>query len=208
MNIKSLINSSFNSGFGFRFIKPKIFLIGFNKCGTTSLHFFFRDQGLKSAHWMLGKKFLALEAERNRDLVNCRKLFSGYQVFSDFTFLTETEFKEPLDLYPIWREAFPNAYFILNDRPVDEWIDSRLNHRNGKFIERYKTYSGLSESEIVNQWRDKFLTHQKNVMIFFRSDPKFCHFTLGRDHIMKITNLVKADYSLDANNFIRRNSRK
>ena len=95
-SVSTLLNVLQNAGYGLRFRKPKVFLIGFNKCGTTSLHKFFRDQGLKSAHCWLGKRHLALEAVAHTDVLNVRRAFSDWQVFSDFTFLKGKNFVEPL----------------------------------------------------------------------------------------------------------------
>jgi hypothetical protein len=35
--------------------KKRIFLIGFNRCATTSFHRFFNANGLKSVHWDSGR---------------------------------------------------------------------------------------------------------------------------------------------------------
>jgi hypothetical protein len=202
------MNIVHNAGYGLRFLKPKIFLIGFNKCGTTSLHKFFRNQGLKSAHCWIGNKSLAVEAARHSDAATCRKIFASWQVFSDFTFLKEKTFIEPLDLYPVWRHAFPNAYFILNDRNIDEWVRSRLVHKDGDFLKRYLIYSGCDETAAVAHWRAKFLAHKEEVLSFFKDDKRFCHFTLGQDDISKIIDFLGPDYRLNADMFITRNSRR
>lgn len=207
VSLRNGMNAIYNSGFGFRFVKPKIFLIGFNKCGTTSLHKFFRDQGLHSAHCWIGQKFLALEAAASQDIDKCHKVFSGAQVFSDFTFLKENQFVEPLDKFPIWRKAFPNSYFILNDRPIDDWVNSRLLHKGGSFLQRYLSFSGLDEHGVILQWREKFLAHRENVLSFFQDDEKFCHFMVGLDSITKIVQFLQPDYRLDPKIFKTRNSR-
>lgn len=199
-------NAVLNSGFGFRRYKPKIFLIGFNKCGTTSFHKFFHAQGLKSWHFMLKNKYLAVEASQSNDIESCRRTFSHGQVFSDFTYLTEEEFHEPLDSYRLWREAFPDAYFILNSRDVDSWLNSRMKHRGGTFLSRYMIFSEQSKEEIVTEWRNKFQSHTENVLSFFENDERFCHFMVGQDDIEKIVSFLSPDYSLSAEIFNHVNS--
>lgn len=207
ITLANLMNSAFNAGFGLRSCKPKIFLIGFNKCGTTSLHKFFHAQGLKSFHFFLNNQPLAVKASQSSDVLSCRKTFAHGQVFSDFTYLTEKEFYEPLDMYPLWRQAFPDAYFILNNRDVDSWLKSRMCHSEGTFLKRYMSLFDQTEDEVLLQWRTKFLAHTKSVLSFFEKDERFCHFTIGQDDIKKIVSLLAADYCLNPAMFGRVNSR-
>ena len=41
---------------------PKIFLIGFNKCGTTSFHNYFKANQISSIHWRANTLALALKS--------------------------------------------------------------------------------------------------------------------------------------------------
>lgn len=206
VSVTNIKNAVLNSGFGFRRYKPKIFLIGFNKCGTTSFHKFFHAQGLKSWHFKLKDKYLAVEASRSTDVVSCRKTFAHGQVFSDFTYFTEETFLEPLDMYGLWRMAFPDAYFILNSRDVDSWLNSRMNHRGGTFFSRYMLFSEQTKDEVLIEWRNKFQSHTENVLSFFENDERFCHFMVGQDDIDKIVSFLAPDYSLSAGMFNHVNS--
>lgn len=205
LSIPNLARIVSNSGFGFRSRKPKVFIVGFNKCGTTSLDRFLRAQGLRSLHWRSGSTYLALEAAKATDAASAKRIFAQAQVFSDFVYLSDTEFCEPLDLYPIWQRAFPSAYFILNDRDVDDWLASRTAHSKGTLMTRYRKVFNLTEAETLDAWRDKFLTHRAAVLHHFEGHPRFAHFVLGRDPIEKITQLLAPDYRLDPSYFRRRN---
>ena len=55
--------------------RPKVFQIGFNKCGTTSLHQFFQRSGLRSVHWDGG--YLAPRMEDN--IRAGRRAIAGYE---------------------------------------------------------------------------------------------------------------------------------
>lgn len=81
ITFRNTLNWIHNSGYGFRSSKPKIFLIGFNKIGTTSFHRFFHAQGLRSIHWKLNGQSLAVEVSKARDIKNCQKFFANGQVF-------------------------------------------------------------------------------------------------------------------------------
>jgi hypothetical protein len=79
----------------------KIFVIGYNKTATTTIHHLFLSNGLKSFH---GKDW-PLEQ---------------YQCFSDMT-SGSTQWRDCYDQHP-------GSLFILNTRCFDDWILSRVKH--------------------------------------------------------------------------------
>lgn len=84
----------------------KVFAIGMNKSGTTSIHKTFLEIGLASYHstdW--------------RDVSNVGVLHR-YNAFSDGP---PTDFKA-LD------RLFPHSKFVLNVREFDDWCMSRMKH--------------------------------------------------------------------------------
>jgi len=87
--------------------RTKVFAVGFNKCGTTSMHVLFESLGLSSYH---GTKW------RNCDDLT---LLRAYDCFSDDI---------PTDLAKLDR-MFPNSKFILQVRKLDAWVYSRLAAR-------------------------------------------------------------------------------
>lgn len=91
-------------------MKGKVFCIGMNKTGTTSLHALFLMMGFRSFHGMYS------------DIVNMKNphhsIFSEYDCFSDgemhdFIFLDQN---------------FPGSKFILTTRQLDQWLISRIKH--------------------------------------------------------------------------------
>jgi len=86
---------------------PKVFCVGFNKTGTSTLHRIFRDQlGYRSAH-----KPLWTDWSTTKD----RLRLDQFDVFSDGGCAS---IKNLDDLYP-------EALFILNTRPLKNWVLSR-----------------------------------------------------------------------------------
>ena len=64
----------------------KIFIIGFNKTGTRSLHKFFEDNEISSIYWNKGKLAQNMTANYNLN----KKLLSNYEhirVFSDMEYI-------------------------------------------------------------------------------------------------------------------------
>lgn len=104
---------------------PFVFVIGFNKTGTTALHEFFVRNGFPSIHWDKGR--LA-----RRMLLNClddRPILEGYdrayRVFSDMAVQTSRIRFEANALFPVLRRDYPDAVFLLNTRPEADWLRSR-----------------------------------------------------------------------------------
>lgn len=95
----------------------KVFCIGLNKTGTTSLHQAFQILGLKSLHDSYQADALINAAIQG----NYRLLhyLEDYDAFSDYPFF---RYYKELDI------EYPGSKFILNTRNVDEWLASRIKH--------------------------------------------------------------------------------
>lgn len=112
----------------------KVFVIGHARTGTTSFYNLFNSAGMRAKH-SAGNWHLA-QADAFSD--------SG-----DF---------RPLDLY---RRYYPNAYFVLNTRPLGPWLRSLLWQKGRTFTEK----------QVVN------IIHRRNlyfasVINDFRGDPR------------------------------------
>jgi hypothetical protein len=113
----------------------KVFCIGFNKTGTSSLHRMFRQVGMRSYH---GTDWWHWPAEDRR--------WRQYDAFSD-GWPTGSTVRCLLRRYP-------TAKFILNTRRLDDWLLSRYHH-----IERNKRGGSQSQwldnsDEAIARWID------------------------------------------------------
>lgn len=84
------------------YLPRKIFCLGFNKSGTTSLHDLFKNSGLKSYHGKSYSNFF-------------------YDAFSDGNQLSLSNFK-------YYHAKFPDSFFLLNTRSFAPWVTSRFKH--------------------------------------------------------------------------------
>jgi len=188
---------------------PKVFQIGFNKCGTRSLFRFFLANGLPSVHFVRGegnRKLSEIPGVVARDmLINMttgRRPFEGYEEFVLFTdimgppnnpiFEGQFYFKEIYD-------AYPNAVFILNTRNEDDWVHSRLQHGKGRLAEKFqKHYHLKDESEVIDLWRRQWRAHHAAVTKFF-SDKKdqFIYFDIDRHDGTMLAEALSPYYTLD-----------
>lgn len=150
---------------------PFVFIVGFNKCGTTALQRFFYLNGFPSIHWdnnQLGLRII-------QNLVKKKRVLAGYdsryRVFSDFMVSTEDLSIELNHLVSKFRSDYPNSYFILNTRPIDNWIASRASQKNRDTGERYidirATQLSTTTEEIASRWRVEWESHHRFVRRFF-----------------------------------------
>lgn len=108
----------------------KVFVIGDSRTGTTSLHRFFLDLGLKSIHYYLDQAKLVppIHTDYQGNWQRLKKFYlqTSYEAFSDFP--TRFYYREIFEL-------FPKARFILSRREsVEKWQQSMRNF----FIKRGK----------------------------------------------------------------------
>lgn len=127
----------------------KVFAIGENKSGTTSLHRIFQDLGYHSYH---GTKW--------RD-TSRTTMYRMYDAFCDGI----------PDNFRRLDELFPNAKFILQVRDLDTWIDSRLEHirRLPPGKKRHPLWT-IKESS-VRAWTVQRNTYHVEVLNHYRDRP-------------------------------------
>ena len=167
--------------------RPKIFVIGFDKCGTTSLHRFFERSGLKSIHYDGGR----LPIMMADNLASGKRVIAGYEdydAFSDLDSLCQHGRTRNLENFHVLVEQEPDSQFILNVRNADRWLESRrrwnkrpwvaippddargdgddrpcLNLavcRNVSVVERHRRYHDLkSEEQVLELWRHEWTEH-------------------------------------------------
>lgn len=121
----------------------KIFVIGFNKTGTTSLHKLFLKLNLSSQHspndWELDR----------------------YQCFTDGDHISPK--------FINYYRLYPNSLFILNTRPLKNWMISRSKH-----CYAYKQDWGGWPPDYNHYiaWIIRRHNHYNNVLDFFIKDPQ------------------------------------
>jgi hypothetical protein len=97
---------------------PKIFNIGLNRAGTTSLARALQRLGYRTLHYHLGRERLVDIADRN--VRAGRRAFDGidgeYDAFSDFA---------GQRFYRLLDHQYPGSRFILTIRALEAWLDSR-----------------------------------------------------------------------------------
>jgi hypothetical protein len=189
-----------------RYPELKIFFIGFNKCATTSLHYLMKSAGIRSLHWVdKRKENLALQVDCALRDGTFKNFASKFTAISDMFYFDAARIVEANEFFREFHEAFPQSYFILNDRDVDKWIASRCRHRKGELLQRFKSYYNTNESEIISIWRSKHAGHIAAATEYFAGNPRFLHFRIDSDPITNLTDLLAPHFEVNPCNWKIRN---
>src|SRR5262245_49184153 len=148
--------------------RRKVFCIGFNKTGTSSLHAFFKACRLQSAHNDRWPSYSHVETGRSYFTKQCYS--DGEQ--SDFATLDR------------W---FPRSLFILNDRNERDWLHSRIKHvlrfneasvdlravlqsdRYGRMAKEFLA----DEESAVRKWITERRIYTRQARVYFEERPDF-----------------------------------
>ena len=188
---------------------PKIFIIGFNKTATRTIHYFFKNNGINSVHWDNNRLVEHLESniKNNLPLLGPQKVFNK-KVNSDCTYqdaivlsdMTHAELnKNPKDYYKILDKQYVGSKFILNCRNVESWIESRLKHGDGSFAENQMIFHKCSLAELKNIWRNMYNEHIYDVNLYFKnreSDLLIFNIDIDGKSPKKIIDFLENEYPL------------
>lgn len=169
----------------------KIFIIGFNKCGTRTLNQFFRKNGLRGIHGDGGRLASAMIS----NLLEGRDILDGYDdrftVYSDMIFISEEACIEGNSLFRVMDKHYPGSAFILNLRDVESWIKSRSKHRDGRFLAKTRALIGPADDEaIFAHWRMQWQQHVEQVERYFAGRENLLTFDIVKDSPQAIADFL------------------
>lgn len=182
---------------------PRIFQIGFNKCGTRTLVGFFRQNGLRATHWMQGEIGEAMRA----NIASGRRAFEGYEdrhFYADYAGASNRPIFEGHMYFRKIFDDYPGSLFILNTRNVEAWIHSRMRHQQGKFADRYRAeYNLATMKDLERLWREQYSNHVSSVMEFFQDkSEQLLVFELDRHGGRELAAFVGDHYRIDPAKYI------
>lgn len=138
-------NTNNNNNNNIIIIYMKIFAIGFNKTGTTSLYELFISLGINSIH------------NSDKDTIDVIDLFDA------ITDGTHDNFNE-------YYTRYPDGLFILNTRPIFKWLVSRYKH--GEHHDFEECWCWPISDEKTNEWITHREWFYEKVLNFFLDKPK------------------------------------
>lgn len=195
----------------------RIFLIGFNKCGTTSFHNFFEANGIASVHWAGNELARCLRRNCRLPWVPPLWRIDRWLAYGDLIAVPGTPwgadrpYAGPLieanGLFPKLHKAYPRSLFILNTRDPDAWVRSRLVHDKGRFASVYLEelrHRGVTNQEALKDfWLQQWHQHHNNVRTYFRQHPgaRFLEFKLGRSDPQELIALLRPEFTINMTDF-------
>jgi hypothetical protein len=137
----------------------KIFCIGLNKTGTSSLHQALQTLGFRSLH--LGGPEVPVGIKRATDEGRGLVEYLGdYDAFSDIWRLSER--------FELLDRQYPGSKFILTIRDLDGWLESRRQHVQRNVLRKAQGhYSGGFLTVDIERWTHEFDEHHARVLDYF-----------------------------------------
>lgn len=130
----------------------KVFCIGYNKTGTTSLGESLRMLGYK--HSSFNEK-VWLKYYANNEIVKILQYTAKFEALDDLPWLKE-------DMIPVLDRVFPNSKFIYLTRDEKSWKNSIYNF----------TYNRTGVYPDVDECFKEYQAHQDFVLDYFKDRPK------------------------------------
>tara|TARA_R110002012_G_scaffold315003_1_gene528249 strand:+ start:560 stop:1183 length:624 start_codon:yes stop_codon:yes gene_type:complete len=148
-------------------MNKKIFCVGLNKTGTSSLHQAFTVLGINSVHYKGIEKTDIKEIIQTNYLAgnNILNGIEHYDAYSDWDLGPST-----IDIVKEFDRQYPNSKFVLNIRDMEGWLNSREKH-----VERNQERKKKEPSADINwlevdreAWATQFKRHYAGVNNYFR----------------------------------------
>lgn len=143
-------------------LRKKYFGIGFNKTATTTLYNLFKYNQIPAWHdveynWNTDKYCAFFDGKNS---VGCP--INGVRVDSEISIPSIKKYLE-----------YPNSVFILQTRPLDDWLISRFKHGYAMTRGTKKNHPFWPMSnELARTWISARQKHYNNVLEFFRDMPE------------------------------------
>lgn len=149
----------------------KVFCIGLNKTGTSSLHEAFKILGLKSVHFIddEGNNIKHVILNNYKKGNNILKGLEKYDAFSDWDIAPYT-----MDIFKEFDKQYPKSKFILNTRDLNSWLISREKH-----VKRNQERQQKNPEEDITWlkidrvgWENQFNEHYNEAIRYFKGREK------------------------------------
>ena len=196
--------------------RPRIFLIGFNKCGTTSFHDYFNANNISSVHWRANTLALAL----HRNLEEGATPLEGidrWTAYTDMNCIPGSPWgRSNSDSAPLiegcryFRELhreYPDSLFILNTRDPFDWLRSRLQHDKDLFASAYLralANEGIhTRQQLKRRWLQDWYVHHAEVLNYFQSNAprQFLLFHIQATSARKLNRFLKPHFQISDQHF-------
>lgn len=185
-------------------IQPtKVFQIGFNKCGTTTIANFFRKNGVPTIHHDDGILPYTIHDNYVNGLPLIPPFYQRIHIFTDMDLLyRDPQISVGLQYFKELDKQYPGSKFILNTRNKNAWLKSRALQKimpsKNTLLKITAQILQLSESQVLQKWSDEWDQHHLAVIEYFKLRPDdLLVFDIENDRPEKIAEFLKNYYILD-----------
>jgi hypothetical protein len=154
--------------------RPRIFGIGLNKTGTSSLDQALRILGFQSLHDGGPEVHAAVMRAVDAEIPLLAHLDPRYDAFSDIGVLSRR--------FRMLDAQYPGSHFVLTVRPLDVWIDSRRRHVERNLARKAEgTYTGTFLVVDEPKWTAEWDLHMQRVHKYFATRANFIEVDLTKN---------------------------
>lgn len=211
---------------------PLVFQIGFSKCGTGSLYHLFDKSGTPSSHFHYSHKpekegeCKGLDNLYNVFLGNFRNgihpingLDQSYAFFDIKNWSVSRYGRDIVyfhEFFPWLEILYPNAKFILNTRPVDNWIYSHIFNslpcefeQAGGWDAFFEAFKFQNKDQALVYYRNIYNDHLNKVRAYFiNKKEKLIEFDIENDHPILLKEFFKDRADLNTDHWGKHNVTK
>ena len=166
---------------------PRIFQIGHNRTGTTSIHKLFDQSGYKTLDHEEG----LLSYKIIQNFLSGSELLSGIEEVQLYTDM-ESILSCAYNLFPQLDLQYPGSLFIYNYRNIEDWLVSRKNLHKGNYLQEKKNILKKeykvnlnSDEDVFKYWRELYIRHDYCIKKYFKNKTNIIYLNLDSKESIK-----------------------
>ena len=177
--------------------RPRVFLIGFNRCGTGAIGQHFEDAGYSVRLGQNGRlaEDIAYCAATGRSPLD---QWPETQVFGHLERVL-TGHRPPIEAhrqFATLHHHFPDAWFILPIRDCKSWLRSRYWHDDGSYRAAWARHLDVPETDLPAIWRRDWSDHLDAARAHFRDSDRLVVLDMDADWAATLSQDVRPDFRL------------
>lgn len=143
--------------------------------------------------------------KRASDATSLKRFLDRYTAYNDLFYFSETSQIEAVEYFPILNQIYSDAFFILNDRDEEKWINSRVKHEGGGLLDRAICYHATDAAGAIEVWRARRAERIEKALLFFRGNNRFLHFKIDQHSIQELIQHLSPEFKISIEDWTKKN---